>query len=99
MGTLQYLDGYVEQVRQAWHVPGLAIAIVKDDRPALVKGYGVRDIAETASVDAQTRFAIASATKTFTATALGMLVDAGDICWDDPAVMHLPGLQLSEGWS
>ena len=96
MEILRYLDGYVEQVRQAWGVPGLAITIVKDDQPVLVKGYGVRDIAQAAPVNAHTRFAIASATKTFTVTALGMLVDAGEMRWDDPVVMHLPGFQLSD---
>lgn len=96
MEILQYLDGYVEQVRRVWDVPGLAISIVKDDEPGFVKGYGVRDIAQAAPVNAHTRFAIASATKTFTATALGMLVDAGEVRWDDPVVMHLPGFQLSD---
>lgn len=96
METLEHLDGYVERACQAWGVPGLAIAIVKDDKPVLVKGYGVRDIAQAAPVNAHTRFAIASATKTFTVTALGMLVDAGEMRWDDPVVMHLPGFQLSD---
>ncbi len=84
------LDGYVAQVMQAFQVPGLALAVVKDGRVLLAKGYGVRKLGEPAPVDANTRFGIASNTKAFTATALGILVEEGKVEWDAPVLRYLP---------
>ncbi len=39
-------DEYVEKARQAWEVPGLAIAVVKDDKIVFAKGYGVRKVGD-----------------------------------------------------
>src|SRR5262249_5162080 len=61
------LDAWVARAMQTFEVPGLAIAIVKDDAVALAKGYGVRKLGEPAAVDARTLFGIASNTKVFTA--------------------------------
>ena len=64
------LDAYVAQVLKEFEVPGIAIAVVKDGKVALAKGYGVRRLGEPAPVDEQTLFGIASNTKAFTAAAL-----------------------------
>lgn len=90
------LDAYVARAVREWHVPGLAIAVVRDDSVVLAKGYGVRRIGEAAPVDAHTRFAIGSTTKAMTAVALGMLVDEGKVRWDDPVTRHLPAFRLSD---
>jgi CubicO group peptidase (beta-lactamase class C family) len=78
----------------AFDVPGVALAIVKDDTVVLTKGYGVRTLGETAPVDARTLFGIASNTKAFTATALGLLVEEGKIAWDAPVVRYLPAFAM-----
>jgi CubicO group peptidase (beta-lactamase class C family) len=88
------LDAYVARALKEFEVPGLAIAIVKDGKVALAKGYGVRKFGEAATVDEQTLFGIASNTKAFTAAALAILVDEGKISWDDPVTKHLPGFQM-----
>jgi CubicO group peptidase (beta-lactamase class C family) len=93
---LKELDQYVTRAAQEWRVPGLALAIVKDDRVIFAKGYGVRKLGESAPVDEQTIFAVASNTKAFTAAALAILVDEGRIKWDDPVTKYLPGFQLSD---
>src|SRR5262249_56080173 len=77
-------------------VPGLAIAVVKDDAVVLVRGYGVRKLGDKAPVGEHTLFAIGSASKAFTAAALGMLVDEGKAKWDDPVTKYLPGFQLAD---
>jgi CubicO group peptidase (beta-lactamase class C family) len=87
-------DGYVAQVLKAFTVPGVAIAIVKDGRVVLAKGYGVRRQGDPTPVDAQTQFGIASNTKLFTATALATLVEAGRIEWDAPVIRYLPGFAM-----
>src|SRR5262245_31094386 len=83
-------DGYVAQVLKTFEVPGVAIAIVKDGKVVLAKGYGVRRLGEPTPVDAQTQFGIASHTKLFTASALATLVEAGKIEWDAPVIRYLP---------
>src|SRR6476619_1698518 len=83
-------DAYVAQVRKALTVPGAAVAIVKDGKVVLAKGYGVRRLGEPTPVDAQTQFGIASNTKLFTASSLAMLVEAGKLEWDAPVIRYLP---------
>jgi CubicO group peptidase (beta-lactamase class C family) len=89
-------DAYVKRVMETFTVPGVAVAIVKDGKVVLARGYGVRRMGEPATVDAATRFGIASNTKLFTATALAILVEEGKLAWDRPVVDYLPAFALSD---
>jgi CubicO group peptidase (beta-lactamase class C family) len=88
------LDAYVEQARKTFEVPGIAVAIVKDGKVVVAKGYGVRKMGEPARVDENTLFGIGSNTKAFTSAALATLVDDGKISWDDPVYERLPGFEM-----
>ena len=88
------LDPYVARVMKAFEVPGVSLAIVKDGRVLVAKGYGVRKLGEPSAVDGNTVFGIASNTKVFTATALGLLVEEGRVEWDAPVVRYLPWFQM-----
>lgn len=90
------LDAYVERVRKEFEVPGIALAIVKDGKVVVAKGYGLRKLGAPTPVDAKTLFGIASNTKAFTATALGLLVEEGKLEWDAPVVRYLPWFQLAD---
>lgn len=90
------LDPYVTQAVRDWRVPGLAIAVVRNDSVIMARGYGTREIGTSQQVDARTRFAIGSTTKAMTAAALGILVDEGKLRWDDKVVTHLPSFRLSD---
>jgi len=90
------LDGYIAKARVDWDVPGLAVAIVKDGRVVLEKGYGVRERGKSAGGDERTLFAIASNTKAFTVAALAMLVDQQKLAWDDPVRRFLPSFELRD---
>ena len=96
---LKDFDAFVAKALKDWEVPGLAIAIVKDDAVVLAKGYGVRTLGSPAPIDAKTRFAIGSVTKSFTAACLAILVDEGKIKWDDPAAKYLPELELFDPYA
>ena len=87
-------DGYVERVRRTFDVPGIAVAVVKDGRVVLAKGYGVRRLGSAEPVDADTRFGIASNSKAFTTAALAILVDEGKLAWDDLVSTHLPAFAM-----
>jgi len=88
------LDAYVARAMKGFEVPGLALTIVKDGQTVVAKGYGVKKLGEPAPVDDRTLFGIASNTKLFTATALGLLVEEGKIEWDAPVVRYLPAFQM-----
>jgi CubicO group peptidase (beta-lactamase class C family) len=88
------LDATVARVMDTFEVPGIGLAIVKDGQVVVAKGYGVRRLGEPGSVDGQTLFGIASNTKVFTATALGLLVEEGKIAWDAPVIDYLPWFQM-----
>jgi len=88
------LDAEAARIMKAFEVPGIGLAIVKDGRVVVAKGYGVRKLGEPAPVDARTLFGIASNTKVFTATALGLLVEEGKIAWDAPVINYLPWFQM-----
>jgi len=84
------LDAFVAEVMEAFDVPGLALAIVRDGRIVVARGYGVRHIERPDPIDAHTRFGIASNTKAFTATALALLVEEDRLEWDAPVIRYLP---------
>src|SRR5262245_56531977 len=88
------LDQWVARAMRTFEVPGLSVAIVKDDAVVVAQGYGVRKMGETAPVDARTLFGIASNTKVFTATALGLLVEEKKIEWDAPVIRYLPAFAM-----
>ena len=87
-------DEYVEKAIKDWEVPGAAIAIVKDDKIVMAKGYGVKKLGDPGPVDERTLFAIGSSSKAFTAAAIAMLVDEGKLKWNDPAAKYLPGFEM-----
>ena len=90
------LEAWVEQVREHFEVPGIAVAVVKDGQVVLERGWGVRELGKPGQVDAHTLFAIASNTKAFTAASLAMLADEGRLSLEDKVVEHLPGFRMSD---
>jgi CubicO group peptidase (beta-lactamase class C family) len=77
-----------------WQVPGIAIAIVRDGRPAESRTWGVRDVARTLPVTPRTGFGLGSITKTMTAAVIDDLAMAGKLGWDAPVTRLLPDLRF-----
>jgi CubicO group peptidase (beta-lactamase class C family) len=90
------LDAAIESAREQWHAPGLAVAIVKDDKVVYLRGFGTKHLGRNDPVDPHTLFTLASTTKAFTAMALGLLVDDGKLLWDDPVVKYLPEFRVAD---
>lgn len=88
------LDQYVARVMQEWHVPGLALGVLKNGDPVVLKGYGYRDVEGKLPVTPRTLMAIGSNSKSFTVALLGMLADSGKLDWDKPVRTYLPDFQL-----
>lgn len=92
--TEPQVDALVKNTLTAFNVPGIAVAIVKDGKIVLAKGYGVKSIATQEKVDANTLFGIASNSKAFTSAALAILVDERKIKWDDKVLKYLPNFKM-----
>jgi CubicO group peptidase (beta-lactamase class C family) len=90
------LDAFVARVLQEFATPGASIAVVRDGRTVLAKGYGVRRLGSPEPVTERTLFQIASNSKAFTSGALAILVGEGRLAWDDRVVDRLPWFQLSD---
>ena len=63
------LDAFITRSLKEYQVPGAAVAVVRDGKVSLVKGYGIRDVTKPGAVDENTIFQLASVTKTLTAAA------------------------------
>lgn len=92
------LDHYVERALRDWKIPGISVCIVKDGKPVLMKGYGVRAWGSGDKVDEHTLFMIGSNTKAFTATALAMLDADKKLSLDDAVQKWLPDFTLYDPW-
>lgn len=91
---LQGFDDLVRTVMQDWKVPGLAMAVIKDNEIISMRGFGARDKAQNLPVTPQTLFPIASCTKAFTAASLAILADQGKLDWDTPVRAYIPSFKL-----
>jgi CubicO group peptidase (beta-lactamase class C family) len=92
--ALDGIEAVIEQAMRDFLVPGLAIAVVRNDEVVYARGFGYRDVARELPVTPETLFAIGSSTKAFTTFALGMLADSGRFDWDAPARSYIPELRL-----
>jgi CubicO group peptidase (beta-lactamase class C family) len=84
------LDAFIVRALKEYQVPGAAVAVIKDGKAILLKGYGVRDATKPGAVDENTIFQLASVTKTLTAAAAATVVDEGKLDWDKPIFNYLP---------
>lgn len=74
---LDGLDTYLEEAIDKRRVPGLGISIVVDNEIIYSKGFGFRDLKKQEKATKNTIFPIGSTTKSFTSTAIAMLVEDG----------------------
>src|SRR5580765_5765529 len=73
-GFYSSLDRHIERTMKELHVPGVALAIVQDDKVVYAKGYGVLEVGKSDKVTPDTPFQIGSCSKAFTAASVGLLV-------------------------
>lgn len=88
------LDAYVAKAVQTWKIPGMSVAIVRNDSVIYAKGFGTLSAADHTPVNDKTLFEIGSSSKAFTATLVAMLVSDGKMHWEDHVADYLPGFKL-----
>jgi CubicO group peptidase (beta-lactamase class C family) len=95
---LPAFEAYAEQAQAVWGTPGMAIAMVHQDRVIYAKGFGVKTLGGTDAVDPHTLFPIGSTSKAFTSALVALLADEGKLRWEDPVVDHVPGFEMDDPW-
>lgn len=94
---LESFDRIITDLMIKWGIPGGAIAVVKDGRLVLSRGYGYADLATAAQVEPDALFRIASLSKPITSVAALKLVEEGRLDLDAPAFSFRPDLQPIPG--
>lgn len=90
------IDRLAQSTLESFRLPGMAVAVIRDDKVVYAKGFGVRESGGAAPVTPDTLFQIASTSKAFTTTAMAMLVDEKKMSWDDPVRKHIPWFRLND---
>jgi len=90
------LQGTLDRVRVKLGIPGVSVSILFPDGSSWTGVSGAADIAGRVPVSAETAFAIASMSKTFTSAEILSLVAEGRLRLTDPAARYLPaGLPIT----
>ena len=92
------LEEVINTSMARFDVPGMAVAVVQDDKVVFARGFGTSNLNTNAKVNKDTLFGIASNTKAFTSAALAKLVDEGKLSWDDRVIDHLPEFRLYDSY-
>jgi CubicO group peptidase (beta-lactamase class C family) len=95
---LKQLGEYYTQMVEDWDIPSASIGIVKDGELIFTGNYGVLEEGKEAGPDKNTLYAIASNSKAFTSTIIGMLVQEGKLDWEDRVKEYLPYFELYDPW-
>jgi len=90
--VLPYIDSWLEYRAWKLRVPGVQAAIYFDGETRFSKAYGFADVEAKVPLTTDHLFRIASHSKTFTATAVLQLVEAGQLRLDDTAGDFVPEL-------
>lgn len=90
------IDEYLERLREARAIPGIAAAVVKDGEVIYVGAHGVRNLDTNEDLRSDDVFHTASVSKTFVATAILQLVEEGDVSLDAPVTRYLSYFRLAD---
>ncbi|TMO81613.1 serine hydrolase [Pseudoalteromonas sp. S3776] len=93
-----HLEEVINSSMARFDVPGMAVAVVQDDKVVFAKGFGTSNLNTHAKVNKDTLFGIASNTKAFTSAALAKLIDEGKLSWGDRVIDHLPEFRLYDSY-
>jgi len=96
--AIQELEKLAQKQIQEKALPGLAIAVVFQDKAAYAKGFGVRDVNTNVPVDADTVFQLASLSKSIGSTVVAELVGEGKITWDSKLSVLDPSFEMFDPW-
>jgi CubicO group peptidase (beta-lactamase class C family) len=96
MSRFDTYSQYIEDAMRSWDCPGAAVAVLQGEDLLYQGVFGWRDVKARLALTADTRFAMASCTKSFTAMSAALLVDEGKLEWDKPVREYMPEFILND---
>lgn len=96
-GIEDKIDKIISKAMAEEGFPGMAVAVIQDNKVVFKKTYGLRSRSGKEKVDEQTIFSIGSVSKAFTAVGLMQLVQEGKIALEDPIKKYLKN--LPDAWA
>jgi len=87
---VRYVDSVATAAVAEHRTAGVSVAVVKNGRTVLAKGYGFADLENDVPATAETVYRIGSVTKQFTSAAIMRLVEQGKVSLDDTLQKFLP---------
>jgi len=97
--NINEIERYIERARSDWNIPGMSVAIVKDGKVISSRGYGLLKEGEDQIVDENSLFAIASNTKAFVSSAIGVLHQEGKLDLNQKVKKFLPEFELYDAYA
>ena len=94
--AIAYIDAWLEAQLAYEHLPGMSVAIVKDQELIWSKGYGFADVKKKIPATPQTVYGISSITKLFTSVAIMQLQEQGKLRLDDSLSTILPEVHIRQ---
>ena len=91
-------EKYAEKSMHDWETPGMAVTIVRGDDVVYTKAFGVKTRGGNDAVTTKTIFQIGSTSKAFTAALVAMLVDEGQVKWNDAVIERLSDFEMYDPW-
>ena len=85
----EQVDQFIANEMAGQKIPGVSLAVVKDGKPLIVKGYGFANLEHQVLVKPETIFQSGSMGKQFTAFAVMLLVEDGKIGLDEKISRYL----------
>ncbi|MEA3287497.1 MAG: serine hydrolase [Candidatus Marinimicrobia bacterium] len=93
---LKLLEIWINAQQEYRHIPGISVGLIYDQELIYSNTFGYADLEKETPLSDHSSFRIASISKTFTATALMQLRDAGKLRLDDPVIKYLPWFQIKQ---
>ncbi len=92
------IESEIHKAMATFQVPGVAVAIVKDNKVIMSKGFGIIEQGKPDKVTANTLFGVASNTKAMTAALLAGLIDEGKLSWQTKVIDIIPEFQMPDAY-
>jgi len=90
------VDTFMKAALEAHHIPGASVIVLKDGKVVKRAAYGLANVEYNVPAKPETLYLLASITKSFTATAILMLVEEGKVKLDDSISVYLT--DAPEAW-
>lgn len=95
---LKHVDEIFRAEKESKRIPGMVYGVMKDGKLIHSVALGLANVEQGQLVTLNTRFRIASMSKSFTAMAIMKLRDEGHLMLDDPVTKYIPEFKISSGF-